>query len=62
MLSYAYHVGSSKEDVICEVALSHRGISDRQDGEVAQRCTWNTDIRICGPCVCTAPVPEPIKI
>ena len=26
-----------------------------QDGEVAQRCTWNTDIRICGPCVCAQP-------
>ena len=25
----AYHVGSNKEGVICEVALSHRGTSDR---------------------------------
>ena len=32
-----------------------------QVGEVAQRCTRNTDIRLCGPCVCTAPVPEPNK-
>ena len=29
MFSYAYHVGSSREGVICEVALSHREISDR---------------------------------
>ena len=55
-VDYAYHVRSSKEDVISQVALSHRGIS-----EVTQRCTWNTDIRICGPCVCTGPVPEPIR-
>ena len=27
--TYAYHVGSSKEGVICEVALSHRVISDK---------------------------------
>ena len=58
---HSYHVGSSKEGVICELALSHRGISDRTGWWSGTRCTWNTDIRICGPCVCTAPVPEPIK-
>ena len=58
----AYHVGSSKEGVIWKLALSHRGISDRQDGEVAQDAYGiPTYVYVDHVCVCAAPVAEPIK-